>query len=299
MSRRESWLLLALAALPTGARAWERTGIPNARGSCLYWDTRTIPWSAAENLGGGLPESEAIEAIRQSFDEWQRQDCSDLAFREGPRVGRSTGYRQGRSNVNTVVFRDRACADVVPGDDPCLSDESCSNEYDCWDQDEKLIAVTTTTFSVCSGRIVDADIELNAVDYDFATEAEAGCAPDGGSRCDTTDVRNTLVHEIGHVIGLAHSTEESATMYATAPNGETKKRDLAGDDRNALCTIYPADGDTAICPPAQPLDRCGEGSGSSGQSSGMGCSGAAGDVTLFSILAAAAGLVWRRRGVMR
>jgi MYXO-CTERM domain-containing protein len=61
------------------------------------------------------------------------------------------------------------------------------------------------------------------------------------------DVQNTATHEEGHSIGLAHSLDPLATMYATAPAGETSKRILSDDDIAAVCTIYPKGAQTATC----------------------------------------------------
>jgi MYXO-CTERM domain-containing protein len=52
-------------------------------------------------------------------------------------------------------------------------------------------------------------------------------------------VRNTVTHEVGHFLGLDHTPIEAATMFATAPRGETAKRDLHQDDIDGLCAIYP------------------------------------------------------------
>jgi len=61
------------------------------------------------------------------------------------------------------------------------------------------------------------------------------------------DLENVMTHELGHYLGLAHSTVLDATMFASAEAGETIKRDLDPDDIEGLCTIYPAGSPGGVC----------------------------------------------------
>jgi len=294
--RRTASTALALALLlPAGAHAYKRTAIvgPNQRpieGTCLYWDTRAISWSPAADLGGNLPADEALRALRLSFDEWAAYDCSDLRFAEGAPVAREVGYSDRGRNTNVVLFRDVPCAEVAPAEARCWYEGGCGDVYDCWEHESQLIAVTTTTFSQCTGRIVDADIEMNAASFHFTTGGGEPCHRGGGDNCVDTDVRNTLVHEIGHLIGLDHSTVPAATMYASAPPGETQKRSLHEDDIAALCDIYPAGEPTWTCAPARPPAECGEGRSASGTTTT--CSTGGAGLALLGIVPL---LLWGRR----
>ncbi|HEY6957714.1 MAG TPA: matrixin family metalloprotease [Candidatus Limnocylindria bacterium] len=51
------------------------------------------------------------------------------------------------------------------------------------------------------------------------------------------DLRSTSLHELGHALGLGHSGDSSAEMYATLA-GCTYKGSLATDDRNGIIAIY-------------------------------------------------------------
>ena len=55
---------------------------------------------------------------------------------------------------------------------------------------------------------------------------------------DAYDLEGTLTHELGHLIGLAHSQDETATMYATGGPCETLKRDIEPDDRAGADYLY-------------------------------------------------------------
>jgi hypothetical protein len=75
-----------------------------------------------------------------------------------------------------------------------------------------------------------ADITLNGQGFAFTT------APTGAT---AADVQNTVTHEVGHLLGFDHSPDPESTMFADAPLGETKKRDLTADDAQGLCDVYP------------------------------------------------------------
>jgi hypothetical protein len=102
-----------------------------------------------------------------------------------------------------------------------------------WPYDENAIAVTVVTVDTRSHQIVDADIALNAEGHTFRALAEA---PRG---YEFDDIQNTLTHELGHALGLAHNpAEPKAVMYPSASKGETSKRRLSSDDQAGLEVLY-------------------------------------------------------------
>ncbi|KAJ6975450.1 hypothetical protein NC653_031332 [Populus alba x Populus x berolinensis] len=54
---------------------------------------------------------------------------------------------------------------------------------------------------------------------------------------DQFDLESVAVHEIGHLLGLDHSSDSNAVMYSGIPSG-TKKRDLAQDDIDGIHALY-------------------------------------------------------------
>lgn len=159
----------------------------------------------------------------------------------------------------------------------CSSKYGCWD--DVTNPDLKIIALTTATYSTSTGEMFDADMELQDWDgsagslsspinplgnldgwYFTCVDPPGGpgpplaacpsdasspsstctCADYGQSNCIFMDVQNTVTHELGHVLGLAHPNPYTgATMSATAPPGETSKRVLTPSDVNGICTIYP------------------------------------------------------------
>ena len=76
-------------------------------------------------------------------------------------------------------------------------------------------------------KILEADINVNLY-FSFANNGMA----------QFYDVQNSLTHELGHALGLNHSSNTEATMYGSTMKGETKKRDLHSDDLNGYWAIY-------------------------------------------------------------
>ncbi|HYV67742.1 MAG TPA: myxosortase-dependent metalloprotease, MXAN_2677/MXAN_2678 family [Myxococcales bacterium] len=276
-------LFAALAALAVALPAWpyERARV-GQNGPFTYWSTRGHSFQIDSGGTPDVTDGSASEAVRRSYATWAAVTCSDLQFPEEPSAAtnRQVGYVQGATNHNLVLWRTKSCAAVVPSGDDCQTQGGCNNKYDCWDGDSKAIATTTTTSRTSTGEILDADIELNDFGFHFTTANGPPC-PAGGpfSGCVAFDIQNTVTHEAGHTLGLAHSADPSATMYAFAPSGQTSKRVLAADDVDGICFVYPKGGPTAT----------GSGSSSTPQSSPMGggC-GSAGAASWEALLVAAA-----------
>ena len=268
-------LALVLGALP--AHAWKRS--VNSGGMCLWWSTRGHSFQID---AAGTPDvvgDAAFTAIRKSFATWGQVSCSDLVFpdlglSENP-ADRVVGYFPGQVNRNLVLFRIKNCqaAGVVPANDSCLSQGGCGNKYDCWDHGDSVIATTTTTSNRYTGQISDTDIELNdapAPDgskFLFTAVDGPTCTSPPQTGCVSIDIENTVTHEAGHSIGLDHSPDPTATMYATAPVGEVSKRQIGTDDRNGICAIYPLGQRTVTCL-ADPITLTSVGS----SNGGCGCS---------------------------
>ncbi|MBN2360345.1 MAG: matrixin family metalloprotease [Deltaproteobacteria bacterium] len=236
------WRAIAMAAAALGvspaAAGFQCSRVPPA-GPSLYWNTRALTYAINRIAYPPLPAQDVYDAVRVSFETWQAPSCSDLSFTLLSLTDdRTAGYnwRVPEDNENLVVWRNGDAADPA----------------DAWRHERGSIAVTTTTFNSRTGELLDADIEFNGVWYQFTT-----CTPPAPGCTVAYDVQNTMTHEIGHFFGLDHPlpTEPDATeatMYSSAPRGETSKRDLAANDIEGLCFIYPAGQPTQQCFPAVP-----------------------------------------------
>ena len=236
------------------AYARSRQSETDTKSQCLWWKENTAI-SYRVNAAGNdeTPADSEFTAISAAFATWQTElaACSSLSLSEGPRsINRQAEFLQNANaaNENLVLFRQRSCKTLVPAGDSCVSDGSCGNKYDCWQFTEGAIAITTTSFSPRNGQVFDSDIELNTPSYIFTTVDSPPCVRGMEAvTCIATDIQNTMTHEVGHLLGLAHISEATSTMNPRAVTGELVKRGLDPGSKKFVCDVYPRGGVAKTC----------------------------------------------------
>ncbi|MCA9581905.1 MAG: matrixin family metalloprotease [Myxococcales bacterium] len=222
-------VVLGMLLWSTPASAWCRLtttggqGLQPDKNGCpvggipLSWDRRCIAYSLYAGGARDVSPGDLERAIADSFNAWEQVTCMGeqveirIAESEEPsRCNRALFDLEG-GNVNTIMFVE---------------------DWKARDHDPAAFALTTVWHDKSTGQILDADMEVNE------NRGTYGNCPALGS-CSLIDVRNVITHEAGHFFGLAHSLEIDSTMFANAPNGEIKKRDLTEDDREGFCDAYP------------------------------------------------------------
>jgi hypothetical protein len=158
----------------------------------IAWEQSAFPveYRIDTRAAAGLPGGAA--SVDAAFRSWSGSEQSAVAFRQ---EGSGT-YSAGKDGVNSVSIQDELFAG------------------------SGFLAFTTTWFDD-SGRIVEADIQLDLAALADQARAEA-----------------LIEHEVGHLLGLDHSAVVSATMYPFV--GATGISGLDSDDRLAIAAIYPA-----------------------------------------------------------
>ncbi len=212
---------------------------------CLWWPEGTVVFF--EQSAPGNPETPGdteFSAVAASFATWNRQLelCGSLRIKE---LDRSQSRAITSDRKTLVLFRQVDCDELEPA---CPNPTDCGDERDCWEHANGALAITTTRFDKETGRISDSDVELNTPRFIFtAVESPVCIAPTFNVDCIASDIQNTVTHEVGHVLGLGHSTDPDSTMNANAFPGETGKRSLDADSRQFICDVYPVN---------QPSKRC-------------------------------------------
>ncbi len=262
--------------------------------ACLYWTARQLVWQQSAAGNPATTGDTEFEAVGRSFGTWADvfSRCGNLQLSEGARTAeRLTGYVQGGTNHNLVLFRTKVCGDSVPETSPCWDEGTCGNTYDCWAFGDDTIGITTVSYDLRTGVIYDADIELNAARFEFTTVDSPACTGSVSSQaCVSTDVQNTVTHEVGHFIGLDHSAAPGSVMREEAADGEISKRRLDAASEALVCEVYPKGKASVSCVSRLPVG------GSPQQDSGDGgCASSGAGALLLPLLALLPVALRRRR----
>ncbi len=90
-----------------------------------------------------------------------------------------------------------------------------------------------TDMTILGGKTIAANISFNAKDQTFSVKSEKAAV----------DFESVLIHELGHVLGLDHTTDSDSVMYPKLA-AETKRRILTPLEIQKLNCIYDIDPDS-------------------------------------------------------
>lgn len=264
----KSWLVaisvggwLVLGPSPAGAyvRAVADSGAPLAwKSPCVTMDFYV------GDVPGKMTADAYVAAAGLAAHAWSHAALSCTALTISMRTQEAPATETGADGRNVIIFRqDNWCDEATP--------ESC--------YPHNALAVTSVLKNKVTGEIVDADMELNAVSFTWADLVAHPELADGM----TADFQNTLTHELGHVIGLAHPCYSASdgggrlndntgvpeldctdpylpasvletTMFPSVQLDDVERRTLSSDDARAACEVYP--GTASACAASSSASGC-------------------------------------------
>jgi MYXO-CTERM domain-containing protein len=175
-------------------------------GSIVRWQRDEIVMELDSSLELLGPAPQVTARIEESLAAWEESEVLPRTFAANPHAGGGGGYEPDRDSRNIVMALD--------GEWPFAAAHT---------------AVTITTYSSDSGQLLDTDVIFDANRRWHTSNA---------TNHRFVDLLDTATHEMGHVLGLDHSTLTEATMYAESTLGSVRRRSLHTDDINALLAAY-------------------------------------------------------------
>jgi len=189
-----------------------------AEGKPLYWKRDCVQYYVNRRASEQVALREAQKALSEAFGAWASAACKggSASFRPidmGPTDINRVEYRVGETNQNVIMFRD--------------------DRWPYGPEKADLLALTTITYVPETGRIVDADMEIN-------TSAEIRMAVGDDVPVGEYDLLSVITHDSGHFLGLAHTEDPRAVMAPKLEAGTDSKRILTSDDVSGICAGFPA-----------------------------------------------------------
>jgi hypothetical protein len=258
-------LVVALVALSLPASAYVRSR--TEKGVAVSWSGSCAYVTPDSSGTPDMPADQMFAIVQKSLTNWTSAigDQAYLKLVYAP----PAALEAHLDGVNTIKFRT---------DKWCHPNDTQQNNV-CYSP--QAAGITTVFFvqdgSDHAGTILDADIELNDINFTFAVLPTTD-----QPRANTTfaDLENTLTHELGHLQGLDHTCKDQATppqeiddsgnpppdcttlttlplaeqtkirlatMYNFAQPGEISKRSPEADDVAGIADAYPPGSDPASC----------------------------------------------------
>lgn len=189
-----------------------------------------VAWRVHSGGQPGLTLAATLEAFKTALAAWTDDPATNIEYSYAGTTGASGGLVDS-DNVNTILF-----------DDPYRDDPQGAVEGTFTCSKGGVIAIGGPYFYL-STRTFKGE--------QFHEAAEADIVTNNGTECFFRDnpkvAEEVFAHELGHTLGLGHSPNREALMYANASNDGRGAR-LAADDLAGISYLY-GDGTEPVKPP--------------------------------------------------
>jgi MYXO-CTERM domain-containing protein len=215
MTRRlgVSLAVAGLAALVAAASARAYVRSHSSKGNTpLAWHGNCAYLIEGSAYTPDVSSANAKAAIEASAATWNTTGCSYFNLKFDPPEAGGSATMERPEGKNFIVFREDSWCPPDPK-------EAC--------YDTSATALTTVFYidkpgDSSDGQILDADVELNNVDFAFTVDSTR--PPNAGTRT-VADIQNTVTHELGHLLGLDHTCYDGWNPCETT--GRCKAIDIA------------------------------------------------------------------------
>lgn len=221
------FVLLSLFALTATLSAYTPQYADEAQTTTLRWRNKTISVAISNSItkpnANIKSDGNISEAVRKSFEAWEK--VADLKFdlRASEKQAISPAGKSG-DGVSLITIA------------------QTPENLLLFNGDNTDVAAYTRVFFNRRGNIAEADIVLNPY-AQFSTDGSVG----------TFDLQATLTHEIGHLLGLDHSTVSGSTMFEHQGKNGTYSlpnfsyQTLSDDDITGIRGLYGAETGNENC----------------------------------------------------
>ena len=154
----------------------------------------------------------AATAVQYALNVWSTQSGTTFRYQYG---GTVSDTATAHDNRNVMIFRNASNGSAI------------GTTYSWWDSSKNLL---------------DSDIVMWSSNFTFFT-GTSGC----GGVANAAYLEDVATHELGHALGLNHSSSSDATMYPSYSYCSQALRTLASDDVAGAKALYPT---SAPAPPS-------------------------------------------------